>query len=247
MSGLSGLRTALAFLTRLPVPAPAWSADGLARAAVWFPLVGLLVGAVAAGVRALAGLGLEPAPATVLALAAAVLVTGALHEDGLADTADGLGAHVSRERRLEIMRDSRIGTYGALGVVLPLGLAYATLSPLGVEDFARAVVCAHVLGRWSTLPQAFFIAGAREGGAGASLTVSLPALILGTVATVAVAIGFGGLVPGLVALGVAVALGVLCGAALHRVLGGVTGDTFGAVNKLTEVATYASLVAVWGA
>jgi len=242
---VTGFRTALAFLTRLPVPAPPWSSGGLARAAVWFPVVGLVVGGVAAAVRVAAGLVLPSEPATVLALAAAILVTGAFHEDGLADAADGLGAHVDRARKLEIMRDSRVGTYGSLGVVLPLLLAYATLSGLDAEDFSRAAVCGHVLGRWSTLPQAFFLPPARDVGSGALVRVSVPALLIGTAVTVAVLLGLGGLVGGATALGVAVIIGLASALGLRRVLGGATGDTFGAVNKITEVATYAALVAVW--
>jgi len=244
---VSGLRTAILFLTRLPVPggAPPWSLEGLSRAAVWFPVVGLLVGGVAAGVRALAGLALPDEPAAVLGLVAAILVTGAFHEDGLADAADGLGAHVPVERKLEIMRDSRVGTYGSLGVVLPLLFAYAALGPLGAGDFARAVVCGHVLGRWSTLPQARFLPHARETGAGAAVAVGTPALLAGTAFSAVVVLLLAGPAPGLVALGVAVALGAACGFGLRRALGGVTGDTYGAVNKLTEVATYGALVAVW--
>ena len=246
---MTGLRTAIVFLTRLPAPggAPPWSVEGLSRAAVWFPVVGLLVGGIAAGVRALAGLALPPEPAAVLGLVAAILVTGAFHEDGLADAADGLGAHVPVERKLEIMRDSRVGTYGSLGVVLPLLFAYAALSGLDAEDFARAVVCGHVLGRWSTLPQARFLPHARDKGAGAAVAVGTPALLIGTAFSAAVALLVGGVVAGLVALGVAAVLGVVCGLGLRRTLGGVTGDTYGAVNKLTEVATYGALIAVWAA
>jgi adenosylcobinamide-GDP ribazoletransferase len=110
-------RAAIAFLTRLPVGGGALTARQLSRAALWFPAVGLLVGGVMGGVRALAGTVLDPGPATALAVLAAMLVTGALHEDGLADAADAIGAHVPRERRLEILRDSRVGTYGALALV----------------------------------------------------------------------------------------------------------------------------------
>src|SRR5262245_9916005 len=110
-------RVAVAFLTRVPVgDAQPLTAATLSRAAGWFPAVGLLVGGVLGGTRLLADLALPAGPSTVLALAAAMLLTGALHEDGLADTADGLGAHVPRERKLEILRDSRIGAYGALAL-----------------------------------------------------------------------------------------------------------------------------------
>jgi adenosylcobinamide-GDP ribazoletransferase len=240
---MTGARLALGFMTRIPAGVPAVPAEQLSRAAAWFPAVGLLVGAIAAGVHALAGLALDPGPATVLALAAAVLVTGAFHEDALADTADGLGAHVGRERKLEIMTDSRVGTFGALAVVLPLLFAYSVLSPLDDGAFAAAVVAGHVLGRWAGLPQAAFLPPAQPGGLGAKVRVTRSALVVGTVFAGAVAVAVLGPEVAALALAVAVAINVASGLALRRVLGGGTGDTYGAVNKLTELATYAVVAA----
>lgn len=236
---MTGARLALGFMTRIPAGVPTVPAEQLSRAAAWFPAVGLLVGALAAGVHAAAGLVLPSGPATVLALAAAVLVTGAFHEDALADTADGLGAHVGRERKLEIMTDSRVGTYGALAVALPLLFAYSALAPLGDADFAAAVVAGHVLGRWAGLPQAHFLPPAQAAGLGAKVRVSRGALLIGSAFTVAVVFAVMDPRTAALALGVAVAINVASGLALRRVLGGGTGDTFGAVNKLTELATYA--------
>ena len=118
-------------MTRLPVGRNGrLTAAALSRAAVWFPAIGLVVGGVMATVHALAGLVTTATAATVLARAAAILITGGLHEDGLADTADALGAHTTRERRLEILRDPRVGTYGALALILAVALSVATLAPL---------------------------------------------------------------------------------------------------------------------
>ncbi|PZF79116.1 adenosylcobinamide-GDP ribazoletransferase, partial [Jiangella anatolica] len=125
---IAGLRAAVAFLTRLPVgssPAP------LDRAGAWFPLVGLLVGSVGLGVWWVADGLAGPLVAAVAAVLATVIVTGALHEDGLADTADGLWGGSTRERRLEIMRDSRLGTYGALALAGDLLLRVAVLATAG--------------------------------------------------------------------------------------------------------------------
>src|SRR6266498_4737757 len=151
-----GLWVAVAFLTRLRVPwaaAPSADATGadapagggslgageLHRASVWFPLVGLVVAGVGVAFRAAA----EPlwggAVATIVGLAAMVAVTGALHEDGLADSADGLWGGWDPAGRLAIMRDSRVGTYGVMAVVTVLALRTALLLPLGLADFARAV------------------------------------------------------------------------------------------------------------
>jgi adenosylcobinamide-GDP ribazoletransferase len=242
---LAAPRTALGFLTRLPTGGARFAPAELSRAALFFPAIGLIVGGTAAGVRALAGLVMPAEPATVLALLAAVLVTGAFHEDGLADTADGLGAHVDRARKLEIMRDSRVGTYGALAVTFPLLLAFATLAPLDAGEFARAALCGHVLGRWSTLPQAALLPPARAAGAGSALSVGRAVLAAGTAYTAALVLVLAGAWPGAAALATAIALGALAGWGLARTLGGVTGDTFGAVNKVTEVATYAVLAAAW--
>ena len=110
------VRTALAFLTRLPVPTP--PNPDLSRAASSFPLVGLLVGGAAAATRAGADQILPPLPATLLAIAVAILITGALHEDGLADVADARRRPHDRERRLEILKDPRVGAFGALALIL---------------------------------------------------------------------------------------------------------------------------------
>jgi len=233
------MRTAVAFLTRLPVPAPA--EPSLDRAAVFFPLVGLLVGGLAAGVRALGDQVLPPAPSTLLAIAAALLVTGALHEDGLADVADGLGAHVSRERRLEILRDPRVGTFGALALIVAVGLVLTTVGTLDTEHAARTLIAAHVLARWAMLPVSRYVRPARPGGAGALLRVTTPALIGATViaAAIAVALGAAAALPA-----AAIASGASA-AALVRGLGGVTGDGYGATAKLAEVTVCTTLAALW--
>ena len=237
------MRAALAFLTRLPVPAPA--EPSLDRAAVWFPVVGALVGGIAAGVRALAGLALPPVPATLLAVAAAIVVTGGLHEDGLADVADGLGAHTSRERRLEILRDPRVGTFGALALIVAVGLVVTTVGALDAAHAARALVVAHVLSRWAILPVSRALPPARPGGAGALLRVRTPALAAGTVLGVAGALAVAGPADGAVALAAAAIAALLAGTILRRGLGGVTGDGYGATAKLAEVAVCATLAALW--
>ncbi len=246
---IADLRLAVAFLTRIPAhdPARPLNAARLSRAALWFPAVGLVVGGVMGAVRVLADLVLPVEPATVLALLAAVLVTGGFHEDGLADASDGMGAHVGRERRLEIFKDSRVGTYGALAVGFMLLFPYAVLTPLDGEHFVRAALAGHVLGRWSTLPQSLLLPPATGEGTGGLVRASAPAVAVGTAVAAAVVLLAGGWVAGLVALGVAVLVTGAGGTYFRARLGGVTGDTFGAVNKVVELATYAALAAVWAA
>jgi adenosylcobinamide-GDP ribazoletransferase len=242
---IGSARTALAFMTRLPVGRNGpLGADALSHAAVWFPAIGLVVGGVMAAVHTLAGEMTTATAATVLALAAAILVTGGLHEDGLADTADALGAHTTRERRLEILRDPRVGTYGALALILAIAFSVATLAPLDQDDFTRTVLVAHVLARWSTLPQALLLPAARNDGSGSLVRLGRCLTAAGTFMAVAICLTIGGLGPGATAFGVAAAVTAAGGCVAYRALGGVTGDTLGAVNKLVELSTYATLGAM---
>lgn len=233
------MRTALAFLTRLPVPLP--SDPDLSRAAWSFPLVGLLVGAAAAGTRAAADQVLPPLPATILAIAVAVLITGALHEDGLADIADAVGAHVDRARRLEILKDPRVGAFGATALILTLLLTATSVAALDTEDAVKTLIVAHVLSRWAILPVGF-LRPAKPGGAGSLLRVTTTPLAAATIIAAAVALAAGAW-PALIAAPVMAAATALL---LHKTLGGITGDGYGASAKLTEVLVCVALVAFWG-
>jgi adenosylcobinamide-GDP ribazoletransferase len=236
------VRTALAFLTRLPIPAPA--EPSLSAAAAWFPVVGLLVGGIAAGVRALADLALPPLPSTLLAILAAALVTGALHEDGLADVADAIGAHVDRARRLEILRDPRVGAFGALALVLALALVAASVAALDTERAAATLVVAHALARWAMLPVSRALPPARP-GLGSLLRAGTAGLALASVLAVAVALLVAGPVPGAAALAAAALSAAVAALILRRAIGGVTGDGYGATAKLAEVTVCLTLCAVW--
>jgi adenosylcobinamide-GDP ribazoletransferase len=232
--------TALQFLTRLPLPRLAYDPAGLSRAVTWFPLAGLLIGLGAAGVHALVARRLPSSLAVLATLIYLVTITGALHEDGLADTADGLGGGWTRERALEIMRDSRIGSYGALALILSLLARFLLLSSLPAENFTRFIVTAHVLCRWSTLPLGYFLGPARaQEGQAARIAqrTSRVALVAGTsLAAILTAILMHGRwwIPATVAVAVTAA----CGAYFHYRLGGITGDCFGAANQLVEIAVY---------
>ncbi len=240
------LVAAAQFLTRVPVPDIAYDADWLPRSARYFPLVGIGVGLAAACVLAgAAHLWPEPIP-SLLAVAAAILVTGALHEDGLADTADGFGG-VTAERRLAIMKDSGLGTYGALalGVVLALRVAALAATPLAVA----ALVAAHAGGRlmpvilMARLPYAGDPAlsrvtheGGRPGGldlAVAGVTALVPLLWLPPDRALA------GLALGLAASG-------LVAWRACRALGGFTGDVLGAAVTLFETGLLLGVAATSG-
>jgi adenosylcobinamide-GDP ribazoletransferase len=243
---LTSLRDALAFLTRIPVGAPGLlTAQRLGRAAAWFPAVGLLVGGVLGGTRILADTILPVGPATLLAITAAILLTGGLHEDGLADAADGFGAHVPRERKLEILRDSRVGTYGALALVLSTQLTWSLLTQLDGVDCLKAALAAHVLARASFLPQALLLKPARDDGSGRLLQPPPVATALAIATAVATALIALGITDGLIALAVAAATSALTILAVRRTLGGSTGDTFGAGGKLVELAVLVAVVAAF--
>jgi adenosylcobinamide-GDP ribazoletransferase len=242
---ISSLLAAFTFLTRIPLPGAARvDADLLARSAVWFPLVGAAVGGI--GALMLVGAArVWPAPiAAALSLLATVLVTGAFHEDALADTADGLGGGQTRERMLEIMRDSRVGSYGAVALVISLALRMGCLTMLVAPEAAPALIGAHVLARWSSLPLIGFLPYVRAQGAAKPFVggVTPVRVLTGTVLAAlltAVALGSDALVAG-VAAGIVTAL---AGVFFRNRLGGITGDCLGAANQTVELTVYLAVLA----
>jgi len=233
---MNALWIAIGFLTTLPVPSHNLTPDAMRRAAPWFPVVGLGSGALLAGAAGAAGWIFPPAVTAVLVVALWAALTGALHLDGLADCGDGLLPPVSRERRLEIMRDPSVGAFGVTVLVLVLLLKTAALANLTVTW--PALLLAPLWARWLILVAARR-PSARPGGMGASLGPVLDAQRLALVALLPLALTGGvGMWhwPVIAAAGAAVlaALGVLWLA--QRRLGGVTGDVFGAVVEVSEAA-----------
>jgi len=237
---LTDLRVAVSLCTRVPV-APAMPAgEGeIARASWALPLAGLLIGLAGAVVYWLATRAhLPPQAAAALALAATILLTGAMHEDGLADTADGFGGGKTREDKLRIMRDSRIGTFGACALVISLMLRWSAISDIqNPGSVAIALVVAHTASR-AMLP-AFMrlVPTARTDGlsAGAGqppIRSTIIALALGAVG-LAAGFGAGAMLVGLLTL--AAIGGLLAWLSLKQV-GGQTGDVLGAVEQMGEAA-----------
>ena len=232
------LRIAISLCTRLPVaPSAAVGEGDVARASWALPIAGALIGLIAAMVYSLAErLHIPPTAASVLALAATVLLTGAMHEDGLADTADGFGGGRTRERKLEIMRDSRIGTFGACALGLSLLLRWSAIAALeDSRSVAIALIVAHGAAR-ATLP-AFMSLVAPARGEGLSSDAGQPppasvAVALG-LGIVALAIGFGmsAMLKGVAALA---AIGLLLTRLAQRQIGGQTGDVLGALEQTAE-------------
>lgn len=239
----AGIRDAAGFLTRLPVGRPG-GAPGLAGAAGYFPLVGAAVAAVGIGVWAAVNAVFGPLAAAVVSVLATVAVTGALHEDGLADTFDGLWGGSTPARRLEIMRDSRLGTYGAVALVGDLLLRVALLVPLDVADVARMLVAGHVVGRAAPLVLVAWLRPARPGGQGARLGAVSRSGTVGAGVTVAAALAVttGPWAP-LILAAAFVPVALLRRAARRR-LGGFTGDVLGAGVLLVNLAAAAAVAAL---
>lgn len=245
---------ALQFFTRLPIPRwVGFEAAWLNHASRYFPLVGLVVGAIAAAVYAAAGLFLPAPVAAVLATAATIYITGAFHEDGFADTCDGLGGGMTRERALEIMKDSRVGAYGAIGVVCILIAKCTTLAMLPPSSAIGALLLAHPLSRLAATSLIWKMEYARAEGKAKPLAQRMSkgefAIALATVLLPAAALVVLGL------LSVAACAAALLAATLAalwlarkfaRRLGGYTGDCLGAVQQLAEVFIYMAVLATLG-
>lgn len=259
---------ALQFLTRVPVPRwvgyePAWLQDSARH----FAGVGLAVGGFGAAVL-LAAAALWPAPvAVLLSMAVTAWLTGAFHEDGLADTCDGLGGSVSRERALEIMKDSRLGSYGALGLGLTLAVKASALVGLAQASpwmAAAAFIAGHAVSRTASVALLRWLPYAgdpehakakplaqRIGSAGLGVSV-LWSCAATAMAVIVAGAGLGpAVVPSvgsawLVGAAAAAAAAVVCARWFRRRLGGVTGDTLGATQQWAETAFYLASLAAWG-
>lgn len=244
---LQAARAAIGLLTILPAGSAAAGPSDLRAAAGWFPLVGGLIGAAAAGIWALVEPALGGAYATALALTASAIASGGLHHDGLADTADGLGVHGDIDRRLAAMRDPGIGAFGALALIAWILLSVTALSQLSSPQAVAALICGHALGRWSALPQLALLAPARTDGLGASFSAGPVALAAGSACALAIALAACG--PGAGALALAgAALATTAMAIMAKLwIGGRSGDTLGASVLMTELVVYSILASSWTA
>jgi adenosylcobinamide-GDP ribazoletransferase len=240
-AAVAGAALAVSFLTVLPVRFGA-QATGLGPAAGWFPAVGALVGAIAGGVRVGADPLVGPGAAAVLSAAALVVVTGALHQDGLADCADGLGVRGDRDGRLAAMRDSSIGVFGALALLVWMLLLVTALARLDPRDALLALVAAGAAGRWAALLHAVVAPPARRDGLGAGLVVGRLALTAATATAAVTALLAAGPGHGLAALLAAASVALLVTGWARTTIGGRTGDTLGATVALAEVAVCLTLL-----
>jgi adenosylcobinamide-GDP ribazoletransferase len=235
---------AIQFLTRLPVPQTINSSEtDIGKAAAFFPFVGMIVGGGAALVFAMLQR-ILPLPASVLcAVVFAVFLTNGFHEDGLADSFDGFGGGWTKDRVLEIMRDSRIGTYGTLALIFVSLSKLTFLLSLPPGQIWRWLVVAHTAARWTILPLCAWLPYARAEGQGKLVAKQVGALEVVT-ATITLLLVFilVSWQAALVALLVTTLVTLLSGLYFRARLEGVTGDCLGATNQLTEVALYLTAV-----
>ena len=246
----SDFLSSLQFLTRISVPSQPYDAYSLSRSVKFFPVVGVLIGGSAALIHLILAPHLPRLVTAMLVVLFLVLITGCLHEDGLADAADGFGGGTNRKQTLLIFRDSRIGTYGSVALTLSLAARILLLSYLPLTQIALYLIAAHVLCRWTTLPLSYFLPSARTqnphnvDGQGARIAhfISLSTLIGGTLLSFTIT----ALLLGRYAIGpvlVASTLTLLTGLYYKKRIGGITGDCFGATNQLAEIGVY--LCGVW--
>ena len=249
---------ALGYFTRIPIPGwVGWSPDELNRAARYFPLVGLLVGAAGALSLCIADAVWPGGVAVALSMLVTVVLTGAFHEDGLADAADGFGGGFEPDRVLTIMQDSRIGTYGAIALALALLIKFSALVAL-VERHpglaAVALVIAHAGSRAAALSVMVWLPYARTTGAAKAKPVAegitdrewrigaaialLPLLLAGWLAPLT-------LLQGAAVVLAALAVAWLAARYFRRRIGGYTGDCLGATQQLAEIVIYLVLGAAW--
>ncbi|HEV8635859.1 MAG TPA: adenosylcobinamide-GDP ribazoletransferase [Chloroflexota bacterium] len=235
---------ALSLLTVVPAPLVEFDAAGRARAVDLFPAVGLALGAMLGGLGLLLDRVLPGGPIAALLLVAAAVLTGGLHFDGLMDTADGVFGGRAPARRLEIMRDSRVGAFGATAGALALLAQYACLAELSGVGRLAALVVALTAGRWAMAVVLVLFPAARPDGLGASFRIAgfRWQLVVAGAITLAVAAATGPL--GLIGVALATAAALVGGRYLARRLGGLTGDTYGALAVVAETVVLYTAVAL---
>jgi len=247
---LRSFLAAVQYFTRLPVPASVGHSQQLLDdASRYFPAVGVLVGVVSATALLLASFLWPPVVAAIIAVAASIWLTGAFHEDGLADAADGLGGGFGQQRILEIMRDSRIGTYGTLTLILSITLRVAVLTALPVTTACVLLVASHASSRYAAVALMWCLPYAREDESKAkplSRNLSRAGLwVASTTTALVVAIGavlepalLGGVLPAVILVGWWYRV-------LQRNLQGYTGDCLGAAQQLAELGLFLGMLTAW--
>jgi adenosylcobinamide-GDP ribazoletransferase len=245
---LSAFLIAVRTLTRIPTPEPRRRMDAslLAWSAALYPLVGALLGLAGWGLYATLRAVLPQAIVMLLILALWVVITGGLHEDGLADVADAFGSQTTREGIHRVLKDSHVGAYGVLALILSVALRWQALAHMPQAALPAALLASQVLPRAGIVTLAY-VAGPASPGSGGALAKSLHGaqMATGWLLALLVVVPFGWKIA-LLAAAIALVIAALCQAYFHRKIGGVTGDCLGAANQLQEIAVVLGLL-VWAA
>jgi len=231
---------AFQFLTSIPIPRRREaSPEELGRSTVYFPVVGLIIGLILAGLYWLLGIILPPAVVNALLIVALVIITGALHLDGFVDTCDGIAGHRTVEDRWRVMHDSRAGAFGIVGVALLLLVKYVSLSSIPESSMMATLVFMPVVSRWAMVYALFVYPYARPSGLGKVIKQEArwPRFAIATLITFVVAVV---LIPLAQLSALMVMFGVwlitvVIATYLKRRFSGLTGDTYGAINEIAEV------------
>lgn len=243
---MNGLLAAVGFLTRLPLSAQ--TSPAMAASLPWFPVVGALLGLFAAILYAGARVVLPSLVAEAVAIAAVILVTGALHEDGLADSADAWGGGTSREETLRILRDPQHGTYAVLALVLSVLLRVAALASLTPMAAAAVLPAVHAISRGGLVGLLAATPAARDDGLASGFASLASARRSAVTLIITAAFGVALLGPWFIPVaGLVIAISWLVRRLAVRRIGGITGDVLGAAQQLNEIALLVLFASLGGA
>lgn len=235
-----GFLVALQFLTSIPIPIKReLSSKQIGRATAWFPLVGLVIGGILAGLNWLLNCILPASVVNILLIGALVIITGAMHLDGLSDTCDGIAGHKTVEERWKVMHDSRVGAFGVVGIILILLTQYICLNSVPSDKMTAVLLLMPVVSRWAMVYSIFAFPYARPTGLGKAYKEATGWVqqVIASIITLGIA---GALYPLFYVTGFIVAGGVLIIATalayyFKYKFAGLTGDTYGAINESAEV------------
>lgn len=235
--------TALMFFTRIPVPDMEYSQEKLNKSSRYFPLVGLVVGVLTALIYMLGSVLLNPAIAVLLSMAGSILITGAFHEDGFCDTCDGFGGGYTKEKILEIMKDSRIGSYGAVGITLMLLAKFIALNQIDIKYIPLLFIAAHSISRLTSVSLLFSMKYVSGEGKSKPIAVAmnLNSLLFAIVTGILPLLLFKSfwifslLLPQILVRSFSARY-------FLKHIGGYTGDCLGAVQQIAELTFYISFI-----
>jgi adenosylcobinamide-GDP ribazoletransferase len=246
--------TAVQFLSRIPVPEiPNFTNLHLQRSRTYFPLVGTCIGVLVAGIWWASTLIFPVSIALLLSMAFGLLLTGGFHEDGFTDTCDGLGGGWTTAQKLNIMKDSRIGAYGVLGILMLMLIKFKSLEWMGEKEIYRTgiwMITAHTWSRFCASMQAQFLPYVQDIEVSkirplANQKLSGKAIMISLCLAMLPFFFQGLLLESMIAIGVSILLTIGLAWYYQRQIGGYTGDCLGATQQLTELSIYLSSIALW--